>query len=416
MKKTLLILSSIVGLTSVAQVEIEPFAPSVPGTYIGDFSSMSAGSDIPTVSTYTEEGNTGGANNDWTVDDGSVIANFAGGIGNWAAGRCDFGQTLTLVTPEMNFGTNTQNPTLSFRYIIDNGVLVSLPGGFTSLNMEVMYKESSGGSWNSLATYTTVDNTWHDITLDLSGASSYATYYLGFRIYGAVNGSLVSWGYMGLDEIVVTGESGGCAPSAATISPTACYNYTSPSGLYTWTSSGTYNDTIPNMAGCDSVITVNLTINSADNSVSLAGMTLTAGATSATYQWLDCDNSFAVISGATNQSFTPSSDGNYAVAVTQNGCQDTSACTAVIFEGLTENGLAEVYVFPNPTQGELQVYLGSGSGSCMVRITDVQGRMVQEVPFSNQGLNTILLTGDRGVYFVEVLKDGERKVIRVIKN
>src|SRR5690606_4584585 len=48
-----------------------------------------------------------------------------------------------------------------------------------------------------------------------------------------------------------------------TIAPVACDSYTSPSGNFTWTTSGTYMDTIPNAAGCDSVITVNLTI---DNS------------------------------------------------------------------------------------------------------------------------------------------------------
>lgn len=47
----------------------------------------------------------------------------------------------------------------------------------------------------------------------------------------------------------------------ATISATACETYTSPSGNYIWTSSNTYNDTIPNAALCDSIITVNLTIN-----------------------------------------------------------------------------------------------------------------------------------------------------------
>jgi hypothetical protein len=45
----------------------------------------------------------------------------------------------------------------------------------------------------------------------------------------------------------------------ATINPDVCDSYTSPSGKV-WTTSGTRMDTIPNDAGCDSVITVNLTI------------------------------------------------------------------------------------------------------------------------------------------------------------
>lgn len=51
-----------------------------------------------------------------------------------------------------------------------------------------------------------------------------------------------------------------CAPSTSTISPTACGSYTSPSGN-TWTSSSTYLDTILSSSGCDSIITINLTVN-----------------------------------------------------------------------------------------------------------------------------------------------------------
>ncbi|MCP4443601.1 MAG: hypothetical protein GY810_32255, partial [Aureispira sp.] len=51
--------------------------------------------------------------------------------------------------------------------------------------------------------------------------------------------------------------------SSSSISPTACGQYTSPSGNYTWTSTATYQDTLfnANSFGCDSIITVNLTIN-----------------------------------------------------------------------------------------------------------------------------------------------------------
>ena len=49
--------------------------------------------------------------------------------------------------------------------------------------------------------------------------------------------------------------------TTGTISPVACDSYTSPSGNHTWTTSGTYMDTIPNAAGCDSLLTINLTIN-----------------------------------------------------------------------------------------------------------------------------------------------------------
>ncbi|MBN2485308.1 MAG: T9SS type A sorting domain-containing protein, partial [Bacteroidales bacterium] len=46
------------------------------------------------------------------------------------------------------------------------------------------------------------------------------------------------------------------------IDTTVCGAYLSPSSIYTWTSSGVYTDTISNHLGCDSIVTINLTVNS----------------------------------------------------------------------------------------------------------------------------------------------------------
>lgn len=54
-------------------------------------------------------------------------------------------------------------------------------------------------------------------------------------------------------------------PSSATINPVSCGNYISPAGN-TYTTSGMYMDTILNNANCDSVITINLTVNNPTSS------------------------------------------------------------------------------------------------------------------------------------------------------
>lgn len=103
----------------------------------------------------------------------------------------------------------------------------------------------------------------------------------------------------------------------------------SSSGNYTWTSSGTFMDTIPNFEGCDSVITLNLTINNVDVSINNLSPTLISNAIGASNQWLDCNDAMAIIGGEINQNFTAISNGIYAVQVTQNGCVDTSDCEVV---------------------------------------------------------------------------------------
>ena len=63
-----------------------------------------------------------------------------------------------------------------------------------------------------------------------------------------------------------------------------------------------------------------------DVSVTDNSPTLVANATGATYQWLDCNNNMAPISGATNHSFHPTSEGYYAVEVTEGTCVEVSEC------------------------------------------------------------------------------------------
>jgi hypothetical protein len=50
------------------------------------------------------------------------------------------------------------------------------------------------------------------------------------------------------------------ASTTATITPVSCGSYTAPSGTQSWSASGTYQDIIPNSAGCDSILTIQLTI------------------------------------------------------------------------------------------------------------------------------------------------------------
>ncbi|MBU0487078.1 MAG: T9SS type A sorting domain-containing protein [Bacteroidetes bacterium] len=69
------------------------------------------------------------------------------------------------------------------------------------------------------------------------------------------NGGVIS----NFDKIVIEKY---CISTDSTINTMECNSYTVPSGDETYTTSGTYTDTIPNSIGCDSIITINLTIGS----------------------------------------------------------------------------------------------------------------------------------------------------------
>lgn len=74
------------------------------------------------------------------------------------------------------------------------------------------------------------------------------------------------------------------SPTASTLNVTECSSYSSPSGAYTWTTSGVYTDTLVNSTGCDSIITINLTINNT-SSVLNASACQSFLSPSTLYQW-----------------------------------------------------------------------------------------------------------------------------------
>ncbi|MBL7937111.1 MAG: LamG domain-containing protein, partial [Bacteroidia bacterium] len=68
-----------------------------------------------------------------------------------------------------------------------------------------------------------------------------------------------------------------CAVTTSTISPVSVCSYVSPSGLIK-TTGGTFTDIIPNAIGCDSIITINLTINPVfDQTVTAANSLICGG-------------------------------------------------------------------------------------------------------------------------------------------
>lgn len=217
------------------------------------------------------------------------------------------------------------------------------------------------------------------------------------------NGTLTNFALSGSTSNWVTGPVLVGSSTTSTISATECNEYISPSGKV-WTSSNTYIDTISNVAGCDSVITVMLTINNVDNTVSQSGVVLTANETNSTYQWLDCTAGYSSILNETNQNFTATLNGSYAVEITHtNGCIDTSDCQIINDVGLDELHPSRISLYPNPTDGDFTINFDQGNENYLIRVTDIQGKTISEIKTYNEKGITINLDIPQGVYFILVV-------------
>lgn len=125
--------------------------------------------------------------------------------------------------------------------------------------------------------------------------------------------------------------------SVTAMGGTAPYTYSwMPGGMTTASISGlctgTYSVTVSDAVGATQTQSFTITEPSAINvNTSTVGTTITATNTTpgVSYQWVDCDNNFALIPGETNQSFTATTAGNYAVIVSLNGCSEMSSCSFI---------------------------------------------------------------------------------------
>lgn len=204
--------------------------------------------------------------------------------------------------------------------------------------------------------------------------------------------------------------------TTSSINEDACDSYTAPDGQV-YTSSGIITAIIPNAAGCDSTMTIDLTINTVNTSVTQNGITLTADEPGLIYQWLDCNNGYLEIIGETNQSFTASQNGRYAVEITQNNCVDTSACFDVTSVGIMENTFDNtIIVYPNPTSGMFTVDLGRILGEFTVSITDMKGKAIHQTRYRNTDKFEMNLDLPSGIYMLIINSGNDRATIRLIKN
>ena len=182
---------------------------------------------------------------------------------------------------------------------------------------------------------------------------------------------------------------------------------------------GLFIDSFKTTLGCDSLIEKRV-YKSFKPTTSRFGPTgLQSNAPGEKYQWLDCDNNFAVINGLTAQTVLNLKKGNYAVEVTKDGCTDTSECVSVnISIGLNQIQFASnLKVYPNPVSNVVNIDFAKMYNTIALDLITIAGQLIKTETFSNKkecALN--IQQVPTGVYLLKIIADGEQATKRIVIN
>jgi hypothetical protein len=204
----------------------------------------------------------------------------------------------------------------------------------------------------------------------------------------------------------------------ASVSATICAGETYEFHGQNLGAAGVYTASVAGTTGCDTIVTLTLSVNTINTTVTLSDGTLTAGATGATFQWFNCNGNVPV-PGATESSFTPTVTGQYAVVITQGACTDVSDCQLVQVVGTNEPISAAAWtVQPNPAANRATVMLQEPlSSPVRVEIYDLAGHLLQQQSVSEGATQIALELSDMpvGVLLVRLTDAKGASTKRLVK-
>jgi hypothetical protein len=153
---------------------------------------------------------------------------------------------------------------------------------------------------------------------NLSDSDTLSAFYNDANVPVSMGNKLKNWCISFIEPI--------SEPLNKTLTVTSCGSYNLNGNVYT--KSGIYTQNVTSKNGCDSAITLQLTVNYVDTSLTVNETTVLSNAQNASYSWIDCSTK-ATIVNAINNSYVVTATGDYAAIVSQNSCVDTSRCVHV---------------------------------------------------------------------------------------
>ncbi|RFC54278.1 LamG-like jellyroll fold domain-containing protein [Brumimicrobium aurantiacum] len=191
-------------------------------------------------------------------------------------------------------------------------------------------------------------------------------------------------------------------PYDETVTAIGCNEYYWDVNGETYTSSGNHTEVLQTASGCDSTITLDLSIVPLTNTVSMNEHgVLKADRSNISYQWIDCDTEME-IPGATNQEFEPTYNGSFKVVLDNGDCTDTSICLSINNVSVNTFKIEDFAIYPNPSNGSFKVEFNTPFTG-LINITNISGKQIYNSALKDAQLTNLNLTQiENGIYFINI--------------
>jgi len=134
-----------------------------------------------------------------------------------------------------------------------------------------------------------------------------------------------------------------------------------------------------------------------------------------TYQWINCETN-SPISGAINAQFAATTDGLYAVVITNSVCNlsDTSSCVTLENVSLDEMNVSDfITVYPNPVSSLLYISISETFIGKRMDVIDCFGKVVYSASLNTVNNEINLINLATGIYHVRI--DENPTLYRIVK-
>jgi hypothetical protein len=211
-------------------------------------------------------------------------------------------------------------------------------------------------------------------------------------------------------------------PIAITINPiyndtqyvNACKNYVWSATNQSYSNSGLYTAIFSDIYGCDSIENIQLDIQNFNPTITANNNILTTTTIASNYQWVLC-NPYQLINNATANTYTATSNGDYAVICTINNCQDTSSCITI--NNLHDNYLVNknnILIYPNPANNFLQIDFDKLSPNTIIEILDGYGKIIHRNNINNKNTKLAVENYAKGFYIVKIINNNSTNIYKIM--